>query len=105
MSTITSPQDPETNPRIKAIFDDIRATRKSDFINNISHEFKTPIATINLALDAMSSSKDKYLQLKSLIEAKKNNFSGGGIFSDLLNISKFREKQIHNKIQLCNSIV
>ena len=35
MSTITSPQDPETNPRIKAIFDDIRATRKSDFINNL----------------------------------------------------------------------
>jgi len=30
---------------------------KSDFINNISHEFKTPIATINLALDAISSSK------------------------------------------------
>ena len=38
--------------------------------------------------------KNKYLQLKSLIEDKKNNFSGGGIFSDLLNISKFREKQI-----------
>ena len=35
MSTITLPQDPETNPRIKAIFDDIRATRKSDFINNL----------------------------------------------------------------------
>lgn len=28
---------------------------KSDFINNMSHEFKTPIATINLALDAISS--------------------------------------------------
>ena len=35
MSTITLPQDPETNPRIKAIFDDIRVTRKSDFINNL----------------------------------------------------------------------
>ena len=32
---------------------------KSDFINNMSHEFKTPIATINLALDAISSSKPR----------------------------------------------
>ena len=28
---------------------------KTDFINNMTHEFKTPIATINLALDAMSN--------------------------------------------------
>ena len=32
---------------------------KSDFINNMSHEFKTPIATINLALDAISSPKSQ----------------------------------------------
>ena len=25
----------EADPRVKAVFDDIRATRKSDFINNI----------------------------------------------------------------------
>ena len=26
--------EPETDPRVKAVFDDIRATRKTDFINN-----------------------------------------------------------------------
>ena len=35
MSTITPPQNPEANPSIKAVFDDIRATRKSNFINNL----------------------------------------------------------------------
>ena len=37
MSTIAPPQNPETNPRVKAVFDDIRATRQSDFINNLWH--------------------------------------------------------------------
>jgi AhpD family alkylhydroperoxidase len=35
MSTVSKTQDPETNPRVKAVFDDIRATRRSDFINNM----------------------------------------------------------------------
>lgn len=34
MSTIAPPADPESDPRVKAVFDDIRATRKSDVINN-----------------------------------------------------------------------
>ena len=35
MSTIRPAADLEADPRVKAVFDDIRATRKSDFINNM----------------------------------------------------------------------
>ena len=35
MSTVKPPVDPEGNPRVKAVFDDIRATRKTDFIGNV----------------------------------------------------------------------
>jgi len=35
MSTISPPADPESNPRIKAVFDDIRATRNTEFVGNI----------------------------------------------------------------------
>ncbi len=35
MSTIAPPSNPEKNPLVKAVFDDIRATRGSDFINNL----------------------------------------------------------------------
>ncbi|HGG06190.1 MAG TPA: carboxymuconolactone decarboxylase family protein [Aliiroseovarius sp.] len=35
MAAILPPDDPESDPRVKAVFDDIRATRNTDFINNI----------------------------------------------------------------------
>ncbi|MGI9416662.1 MAG: carboxymuconolactone decarboxylase family protein [Geminicoccaceae bacterium] len=35
MSAIAPPPDPEADPRVKAVFDDIRKTRGSDFINNL----------------------------------------------------------------------
>jgi len=35
MSTIAPPSDPELDPRVKAVFDDIRATRQTDFVNNM----------------------------------------------------------------------
>ena len=37
MSTLAPLPDPEKDPRVKAVFDDIRATRKTDFINNLWH--------------------------------------------------------------------
>ena len=35
MPTLSPLQNPESNPRVKAVFDDIRATRGNDFINNL----------------------------------------------------------------------
>jgi len=35
MTSVTKVANPESDPRVKAVFDDIRATRGSDFINNI----------------------------------------------------------------------
>ncbi|WP_448189240.1 carboxymuconolactone decarboxylase family protein [Azospirillum sp. sgz301742] len=37
MSTVKlwTDEDVEKNPRVKAVFDDIRATRKADFVNNM----------------------------------------------------------------------
>ena len=35
MATIKPPSDPEKDSKVKAVFDDIRATRGTDFINNV----------------------------------------------------------------------
>ncbi len=37
MSTLSPPQNPEANPKVKSVFDDIRATRGNNFINNLWH--------------------------------------------------------------------
>ena len=37
MSTLSLPKNIESNPKVKAVFDDIRQTRQSDFINNMWH--------------------------------------------------------------------
>ncbi len=38
---------------------------KSDFINNMTHEFKTPLATISLAVDALKNEKVKHDPVKT----------------------------------------
>lgn len=35
MATVHHPANPEADARVKAVFDDIRRTRKTDFINNL----------------------------------------------------------------------
>ena len=35
MSTIKTPENPESDPRVKAVFDEIRTIRGTDYINNL----------------------------------------------------------------------
>ena len=35
MTTVRPLAEPEADPRVKAVFDDIRATRTTDFVNNL----------------------------------------------------------------------
>lgn len=35
MATVKQAANPEDNPRVKAVFDDIRATRMTEFVNNL----------------------------------------------------------------------
>jgi len=70
---------------------------KTDFINNMTHEFKTPIATINLALDAIKSPKvisdtekiTRYLQM-----IRDENKRMHAQVENVLRISKLEKKEL-----------
>lgn len=70
---------------------------KSDFINNMTHEFKTPIATINLALDAIKNpkvinSEEKIKRYVQMIRDENKRMHGQ--VESVLRISKLEKKQI-----------
>ena len=70
---------------------------KTDFINNMTHEFKTPIATINLALDAIKNPKiigDKEKILKYAEMIRQENKRMHGQVENVLRISKLEKKQL-----------
>lgn len=71
---------------------------KSDFINNMTHEFKTPIATINLALDAIKNPKifsdnDKVIRYLQMI--KEENKRMNAQVENVLRISQLQKKQLN----------
>lgn len=70
---------------------------KTDFINNMTHEFKTPIATINLALDAIKNPRiiddnDKVLRYVKMIREENKRMHGQ--VENVLRISKLEKNQI-----------
>ena len=71
---------------------------KTDFINNMTHEFKTPIATINLALDSIKnpkiiSDKDKVMRYLKMI--KDENKRMHAQVENVLRISKLEKNELN----------
>jgi len=70
---------------------------KTDFINNMTHEFKTPIATINLALDAIKNPKvidDKEKVQRYLQMIRDENKRMHAQVENVLRISKLEKKEL-----------
>lgn len=71
---------------------------KTDFINNMTHEFKTPIATINLALDSVKSPKissdpDKVKHYLKVIRDENKRMHAQ--VENVLRISKLEKNQLN----------
>ena len=70
---------------------------KTDFINNMSHEFKTPLATISVATDALSNDKistnsEKVKYYSKLI--KQENLRMKKQVENVLNMSKLERNEV-----------
>jgi len=78
---------------------------KSDFINNMTHEFKTPISTISLAgevlsdktIDKSPESVDKYLKI-----IKDENKRLAGLVENVLQAAVLDKGKLKFKIQECD---
>ena len=78
---------------------------KTDFINNMTHEFKTPIATINLALDAIKNPKvidDKEKVYRYLQMIKDENKRMHAQVENVLRISKLEKRELDIRKETCN---
>lgn len=71
---------------------------KSDFINNMTHEFKTPIATINLALDSIKNPQiigDQEKVMRYLNMIKDENKRMHAQVENVLRMSKLEKNELN----------
>ena len=87
---------------VSAIYQLIRQRQisqiKTDFINNMTHEFKTPIATINLALDSIKNPKiinDQEKVKRYLGMIKEENKRMHAQVENVLRISKLEKNELN----------
>lgn len=70
---------------------------KNDFISNITHEFKTPVATVSAAIEALADFnvlKDEEKTKRYLSHSKKELERLSGLVDKLLNISLYENRQL-----------
>lgn len=78
---------------------------KSDFINNMTHEFKTPIATISVAADSITNQKiiENPERIRYFIEMiKKENTRMNRQVEDILTIARLDKKDFEFKWEAVN---
>ena len=78
---------------------------KSDFINNMTHEFKTPIATISVAIDSINNDRviadqEKVRYFAGMI--KKENTRMNRQVEDILTIARLDRKDFEFRWEPCN---
>ena len=83
---------------------------KNDFINNMTHELKTPISTVSLALEALLSfdvRNDKQRSLKYLDVSSKEIRRLSTMVEKVLNIASYEkgEIQLNKKYHSINTLV
>jgi two-component system, OmpR family, phosphate regulon sensor histidine kinase PhoR len=75
---------------------------KNDFINNVTHELKTPIATVNVAIEALKSfnAMNDEQRRKEYLEISSNELNRLNMLVDkVLKISMFERKELELKTE------
>ena len=78
MSTVNPPAAPESANRVKAVFDDIRATRDTDYVNN----FWRYLAFDPVLLEQTWGEVKAVMAAPSALDPLTSRHDGCGVFAD-----------------------